>query len=119
MTRLALPRKCGALGARGLISSARPCSDKRCARILGNKIDPLTSERIIWRREQPQLEWPAIGTTRKAYKLDGGAMREIQDMERERGSSPAASHEGTDRGSPSRSGLRLHKRHPRTRKPFP
>src|SRR5438105_13456095 len=72
MTRFALPGKCGTLGARGLISSARACSDNRCARMPGNKSEPLTRERIIWRREQPQLEWPAIGAMTQSLEIGWG-----------------------------------------------
>src|SRR5437867_449700 len=65
MTRLALPGKCGAFGARGLMSP-RVSSASNCERIPGKSNEPLTSERIISRREQPQL---AIVGLVHIYKL--------------------------------------------------
>src|SRR5258708_3470695 len=55
MTRLALPGKCGALGASGL-EALRDSSASNCEMIPGSTSEPLTSERTIWRREQEQFK---------------------------------------------------------------
>src|SRR5262245_43275836 len=58
ITCLTFAGKCGGLGASGLSapsSAARPSAASNCEMTAGIRIEPLKSERTIWRREQ--VEW--------------------------------------------------------------
>src|SRR5262245_28324860 len=58
ITCLTFAGKCGGFGASGLSapsSAARPSDASSCEITAGIRIEPLNSERTIWRREQ--LEW--------------------------------------------------------------
>src|SRR6266540_5366066 len=58
MTRLARAGKCEGLGASGSSAPPRAASAASNSHTMpGNKSDPPTSERIAWRRVQPQLEF--------------------------------------------------------------
>src|SRR6266545_2550464 len=87
MTRLARAGKCEGLGTSGSSIPPRAASAaSNSERMPGSKSDPPTSERIAWRRVQPQLEFaediefhgarrsvPPLNVSRSAALRQGGS----------------------------------------------